>query len=205
MLVTGSLKQQNYQLFKRKSLFQRFHSKHRLKHQFFPGEKFHRHSRRSSLLNNFYRTYQALHRTVLFLVNVFVFFDQLVRKVSQLIEQICQIIRVVHGWICLIHSVISALHLITSRIMLFSSAAHRIFHLLSILLEPFSNRTIEKFGRAFSHFLFDFYSSNGACYSLKARTHHIVKRVRARWRKSPTFLNEDSDEIFYDALDYEYQ
>lgn len=174
-----------------------------MKEHLYSGEKFPQRSRRSSLLKNVYRTYQALHSAVFFVVQLFIFLEQSTRRISHFISQICQIIRVVHGWIRLIHAVISALHLITSRLMLISAALHRIFHLLSVLLEPFSNRSIEKFGHAFSHCLFDYYSSNGACYTLKARTHHIVRRVRARWRKTPTLVTDEANDIFYDALDEE--
>jgi hypothetical protein len=88
--------------------------------------------------------------------------------------------------------------------MLLSSSVYRIFHLLSILFEPLSNRTFEKGVRSFSHFVFYYYSSNGACYTLQARTRHIVGRVKARWKKNENYIDDDS-EIYYDAFDEEYQ
>jgi hypothetical protein len=90
--------------------------------------------------------------------------------------------------------------------MLLSAHIHRVSQLLSIVFQPLSNRTFEKSVRSFSHILFYYYSSNGACYTLQARTRHIAGRMKARWtRKHQCLCNDDDDEIYYDALEEEQE
>ncbi|CAF2870303.1 unnamed protein product [Rotaria sp. Silwood2] len=98
--------------------------------------------------------------------------------------------------------------------MILSYCIHQICHSLTILFQPLSNRTFEKAVRSFSHFVFYYYSSNGACYTLQARTRHIVDRVRAPWKKKRNYVNDDDEEeeddddddandIYYDAYSEE--
>jgi hypothetical protein len=103
----------------------------------------------------------------------------------------------------MLRSIFSAVHLIVARLMILTFKIYQIFYLLSILFEPFSNRTFEKAVRSFSHFLYEYYSSNGACYTLKARVHHVINRIRERWKEDRIIVNDD--DIFYDALNEEYQ
>lgn len=179
-----------------------FTRKHRWKTNAYLDTPYYRRSRTSSLLKNLSKTYRTLQDGVLVIFRLFIFIDQITRAVFNFVNNLNRIVCAVYGWIQMLRSVCSALHLIASRLMILSSAVYRIFHLLAILLEPLSNRSMEKAGRAFSHWLFDYYSSNGACYTLKARTHHIVRRVRARWRKNPNSI--DDDDVYYDALDEEH-
>ena len=161
-----------------------------------------RHSSRS-FTHRFYRIYRSLSMTVTLFLRFFLLINQIIRTLWIFMEKILRILHLVHGWIEMLRSIFSALHLLVARLMNLSFKIHRIFYLLSILFEPFSDRTFEKAVRSFSHFLYDYYSSNGACYTLKARTHHILTRVRARWRNTSPMI--DDDEIFYDALNEEYQ
>ena len=131
----------------------------------------------------------------------FLLINRIIRALWIFMEKILRIIHLVHGWIEMVHSIFSALHLLLARLMNLSFKIYRIFYLLSILFEPLADGSFEKAVRSFSHFLYDYYSSNGACYTLKARTRHILMRVRARWRRRPTVTDEN--EIFYDALDGE--
>jgi len=94
--------------------------------------------------------------------------------------------------------------------MLFSSHIYRICKLLAILFEPLRNRSFEQSVRSFSSFVFYYYSSNGACYTLKARTKTIAHCVRARWRREHSWKISEIDddetiEIFYDASSEEEQ
>lgn len=98
----------------------------------------------------------------------------------------------------MLRSIFSALHLIIARLMILIFKIHQIIYLLSILFEPFSNRTFEKSVRTFSHFLYEYYSSNGACYTLKARVHHVINRIRTRWKIKKLIITDD--DIYYDAL-----
>ena len=101
----------------------------------------------------------------------------------------------------MIHAILSFLHLIVNRLMLISSHIHRLCRVISILFQPLYNGTFERTIRSFSHFLFHYYSSNGACYTLQDRTRHIARKVKARWVESHRFIHVDDEEIFYDALD----
>lgn len=103
----------------------------------------------------------------------------------------------------MLRSILSAIHLLMARLMILIFKIYQIFYLLSILFEPFSNRTFEKTVRSFSHLLYRYYSSNGACYTLKARVSHLVHTIRQRWQIHRQILIDD--EIFYDALNEEYQ
>jgi hypothetical protein len=104
----------------------------------------------------------------------------------------------------MLRSIFSAVHLIIARLMILTFKIYQIVYLLSNLFEPFSNRTFEKAVRSFSHFLYEYYSSNGACYTLKARTHHFINRIRTRWKKEDNIILHD-DDLYYDALNEEYQ
>lgn len=159
-----------------------------------------RHSSRS-FTHRFYRIYRSLSMTVTLFLRFFLLINQIIRTLWIFMEKILRIIHLVHGWIAMLRSIFSALHLLVARLMNLSFKIYRIFYLLSILFEPFSDRTFEKAVRSFSRFLYDYYSSNGACYTLKARTHHILTRVRARWKNTSSMI--DDDEIFYDALNDE--
>lgn len=101
----------------------------------------------------------------------------------------------------MLRSIVSALHLLMARLMILTFKIYQIFYLLSILFEPFSNRTFEKSVRSFSHILYRYYSSNGACYTLKARVSHLVHMIRQRWHNHRKILIDE--EIFYDALNDE--
>jgi hypothetical protein len=167
---------------------------------YFPDEQFVKKSRTKRFVKNLHQTYQSLCVTITLLFRLFIFIDNLIREIYIFVEKIIQIIRVLHGWILMIRAILSAVHLIASRIMLFSSHVHRIFYLLSLLFEPLWNRTFEKGVSSFSHFVFYYYSSNGACYTLQARTRHIVGRVRARWKRKHNCVTDDDDDIYYDAF-----
>jgi hypothetical protein len=162
------------------------------------GKKFHT----KSLFTNIHRTYRSLCLSITFIVRLFILIDQITRRFFIFIEKIIRIIRIVHGWIQMLQSIFTALHLIISRLMILTFKIYRIFYLLSILFEPFSNRTFEKAVRSFSHFLYEYYSSNGACYTLKARTYHFLSKVRAKWNKNQLMITDD--DIYYDALNEEY-
>lgn len=106
----------------------------------------------------------------------------------------------------MLKSIISALHLLITNLMILIFKIHQILTLLTILFEPFSKRTFEKAVRSFSHFLYDYYSSNGACYTLKARVYHIINQIRTKWKLHQIIINHDDDnEIYYDASNEEYQ
>ena len=98
----------------------------------------------------------------------------------------------------MIRSIFSALHLALARFMNLISKIYQIFYLLSILFEPLTNRSIEKAVRTFSHCLYKYYSSNGACYTLRARVYHVINIVRSKTRTKRSITNDD--EVFYDAL-----
>ena len=129
------------------------------------------------------------------------FIDESIRNIYTFIDNLLRIIAVVCGWIRMLRAICSALYLITSRLMILASYFYRIFSLLSMLLEPVSHRTMERGVRAVTRGLFDFYSSGGACYTLQARTRHVLGQVRARWRQNRCV--DDSDDIYYDAFDDE--
>ena len=156
-----------------------------------------------TLIKNVQQTYQSLCFTVALILRLFILINQIRRKLSIFIQTIVHIIRVVHGWIEMLRSIYAAVHLLLTSLRILVVKIYRIFYLLSVLLEPFSNRSFEKAVRSFSRFLYDYYSSNGACYTLKARTHHIISRVRARWKRSSQL--PDDDDVYYDALNKEYQ
>jgi hypothetical protein len=179
-------------------------SQHRLK-TYFPDEQLKRKSRTKRIVKNLRQKYRSLCVTVTLVFRLFIYIDTVIKEILRFIEKIIQIIVVIYGWIQMIRAILSGIHLIISRIMIFTSCVHRIFSLLSILFEPLSNRTFEKGARSFSHFVFYYYSSNGACYTLQARTRHIVGRVRARWKRKGNCIYEDvDDEIYYDAFSEEY-
>jgi hypothetical protein len=174
-------------------------SKHSWKTGNYSNETHRRQTHGTLSFRNIYRVYRACHDSVQFIFNLITFVDRLTTRIFIVIEQCNQIIAVVHGWLLLIRSICSGFYLIASRLMILSATFYQIFHLLAILLEPVANRSIENVGRTFSRFLFDYYSSNGACYTLRARTSHIVNRVRTRWRQ-----HQQSLDIYYDALDYQH-
>lgn len=164
-----------------------------------------RKSHRRQFLGNIQRISQSICLFARFIFQLFVWFDQFTRRIFLFVEQICQIIRVVHGWIQLIRAILSFLHLITNRLMLISAHIHRLCRVITILLQPLYNGTFERGVRSFSHSLFYYYSSNGACYTLQDRTRQIARKVKAQWTKNYRHIQEDDDddeeEIFYDALD----
>ena len=155
-------------------------------------------------MKNLYQTYQSICVFATFIFRLFIFIDKLTRDIFTFVQQIVQIIRVVYGWIQMIRAICTSLHLIVSRLMILSAYIHRISQLLSFVFQPLSNRTFEKSVRSFSSVLFYYYSSNGACYTLQARTRHIARKVKARWTKKHQYLCDDNDsEIYYDALEEE--
>lgn len=159
--------------------------------------------------HNLYQSYRSICLLIALFFRIFIFIDQFIRELYAFIERIIQIIRVIYGWIQMIRAIFSAIHLIVSRTMMLSHRIYHIFYLLSILFQPFSNRKFEKAVRSFSNFVCYYYSSNGACYTLKARTSHIVRSVRARWRSKRYFINNDQDgdddnDIYYDAFSEEF-
>jgi hypothetical protein len=141
-------------------------------------KKFKKKSRTRHFFKNLHQTYRSLCFTVILIIRLFDFIDKITRKIYIYIEKFLRIIKVIHGWIQMIRA---------------------ICYLLSNLFEPLSNRTFEKFVRSFSHFIFYYYSSNGGCYTLQARTRHIVKRVRERWKRKCNEINDD-DDVYYDAF-----
>jgi hypothetical protein len=178
-------------------------SKHRLKSDLWSGERREKKLYSRSLFNSIHRTYRSLCLSVTFLVRLFILIDRITRQILTFIEKLIRIIRIVHGWIQMLRSIFSAIHLIIARLMILTFKIYQIVYLLTILFEPFSNRTFEKVVRSFSHFLYEYYSSDGACYTLKARVHHFVNRIRARWQNNGRFVYDG--EIYYDALNEEYQ
>jgi len=171
-------------------------------HLYISEKKFKRKSRTRHLIKNIHRSYHSLCLTVTIIFRLFIFIDKITKEIFTFIEKIIQIIKVIYGWIQMIRAIFSFIHLIISRMMLLVYHIHRIFYLLSILFEPLSNRTFEKAVRTFSNFIFYYYSSNGACYTLQARTRHIVTSVRARWKRKNNCINNDHDDIdiYYDAF-----
>ncbi|CAF0807716.1 unnamed protein product [Rotaria sordida] len=195
MPVSKSKKQHHYKSFHHNSLLVLFKSKFHSRRRLYSSEgKFRKVSRTRLVIKNFYQTYRSISLLVLFIFRLFIFIDKITRELFIFIDKLIQIIRVVDGWIQMIRSLCSAAHLIVSRVMILSHCIHRICHLLTILFQPFSNRTFEKAVRSFSHFLFYYYSSNGACYTLQARTRHIVSRVRARWKNRRNYINDNEDD-----------
>ncbi len=168
---------------------------------------FERKSRRRNFLKNLHRTYQSFRLIVTFIFRLFIFIDKITKEIFTFVEQIIQIIRVVHGWIQMIRAICTSLHLLINRLMLLSAHIHRLSQLLSVVFQPLSNRTFEKSVRAFSHVFFYYYSSNGACYTLQARTRHIAGRVKARWTRKHQYLydHDDDNEIYYDAFEEEQE
>jgi hypothetical protein len=176
--------------------------KHRLKSEFWLNENENK-IRSRSFFTNLHRTYRSLCLSITFIVRLFILIDRIVRKIFAFIETLIRIARLVHGWIQMLRSIFSAVHLIIARLMILTFKIYRIFYLLSNLFEPFSNRTFEKAVRSFSHFLYAYYSSNGACYTLKARTRNVISIIRARWKKNQIVVHDD--DVYYDALNEEYQ
>ncbi|CAF2466412.1 unnamed protein product [Rotaria sp. Silwood2] len=204
MISFKSKKKYHHKIYQRPSLFVRYKYKHRLKSHFEFNERREKKFHSRSFFNNLYRTYHGLCVSVTYIVRFFIFIDRIIRKFVIFIEKLIRIIRIVHGWIKMIKSIFSAIYLIMSRLMMFIFKIYQIFYLLSILFEPFWNRTFEKAVRSFSHFIYEYYSSNGACYTLKARTNHVIGKIRAKWKKNSITINDD-DDIYYDALNEEYQ
>jgi hypothetical protein len=179
-------------------------SKHRLKADFWSNERHEKRIYSRTFFNNIHRTYRSICLSITFIVRLFILIDRVTRKIFTFIEKLIRIIRIVHGWIQMLRSIFSALHLIMARLMILTFKIYQIFYLLSILFEPFSNRTFEKAVRSFSHFLYKYYSSNGACYTLKARVHHFIDMIRTKWQRTKIIVYDD-DDVFYDALNEEYQ
>lgn len=150
--------------------------------------------------SKFNRTYRRLCSTVLCFIRLFLFVKRLMNRLTNFLEKISRIIFLVHGWIEMVRSIFVGLHLLLTCLMNLIFKSYQIFELVTNLFEPFSNRTLEKAARSFSILFYDFYSSNGACYSLKARTRHFFKRFRARWKLNSMKIYRSEDEIFYDAL-----
>ncbi|CAF1129364.1 unnamed protein product [Adineta steineri] len=203
MTLFKTKKQYRYKPFQRSSLLARFKSKYRLKSEYWPLEKPQPKFRSRSLFSNLHRTYRSLCLSVTFIVRLFIIIDRITRKILRFIETLIRIIHTVHGWIQMLRSIFSAIHLIIARLMNLTFKIYQIFYLLSILFEPFTNRTFEKTVSSFSNFFYKYYSSNGGCYTLKARTYHIINGIRMRWKK-PNMITCDED-IYYDALNEEYQ
>ena len=167
---------------------------------FFRGKS----KRKHRFQSRFFTKLDQLKQSISIIIRIFIFLDRLIRNIFDLIEQLYRIIYVINGWIRLIRSICSALHLISSRLMFLSFTFYRIFHSMTILFRPLINRSIDRAATQFSRCLFDYYSSNGACYTLKARTHHIFCRFRERWKKKSQSNQVSFEiEIFYDALDDE--
>ena len=178
-------------------------SKHRLKSEFWSDESSEKKFRSRSFFTNLQRTYRSLCLSIAFIVRLFILIDHIAGKIFTFIEKLIRIFRIVNGWIQMLRSIFSAVHLIIARLMMLTFKIYQIFYLLSKLFEPFSNRTFEKAVRSFSHFLYEYYSSNGACYTLKARTRHVIGIIRARWKLNQIIVHDD--DIYYDALNEEYQ
>ena len=127
-----------------------------------------------------------------FTARLLILIDNVTRRVFTFIENFTRIIRIVCRCMQMLRSILSAIHLLVARLMILIFKVYQIFNLLSILLEPLSNRIFEKIALTFMHSIYEYYSSNGACYSLKVRVKHFVKRIRANWKKD--------DDIYYDAI-----
>ena len=146
---------------------------------------------------------QVLHFLFLTLTitfRLFIFIDNVIRACFTFIEKSIQIIKLIHGWIQMLRSILSAIHIIIGSITLLLYYSHQICRLLSILFQPLSNRSFERCIRFFSNFLFYYCSSDGACYTLQARTRQFVGRVRARWKKTHGHSNDDNDDDIYYAV-----
>ncbi|CAF0858581.1 unnamed protein product [Adineta ricciae] len=205
MIFSKTKRRQQHNLFHRTSLLVRFSSKHRLKANAYSYEEpLKRKSRAHHLVKNISRTYNSLCLAAAFIFRLFAQIDRFTREIFLFIEKLIQIIRVIHGWIQMLRSILSAIHLIVSRLMILISSIHRLFQLLTLLFQPFSNGQFANVVRSFSCFLFHYYSSNGACYTLHARTRHIVRAVRQRWRRKCADV-DNGEEIFYDAISDEYE
>ncbi|UJR25924.1 hypothetical protein I4U23_007272 [Adineta vaga] len=205
MIFSKTKKQHQHNLFHRKSLLSRFSSKHHSKNNAFLFDKpLKRKSRRRHFIKSLYQAYNSLCLTATFIFQLFTYIDRMTRSIFLFIEKLVQIIRVIHGWIQMLKSILIAIHLITNRLMILSACIHRIFQLLAILFQPFSNGTFKNAVRSFSDFTSYYYSSNGACYTLHARTRHIVRRVRQRWKRK-CIDDSDEEEIYYDALTDEFE
>lgn len=164
-----------------------------------------RKSRTQHLVKSISRTYNSLCLTATFIFRLFAQIDRITREIFLFIEKLIQIIRVIYGWIQMLRAILSAIHLIVSRLMILISSIHRLFQLLALLFEPFSNGEFENAVRSFSHFLLRYYSSNGACHTLHARTRHIVRVIRQRWRRKCANVDNAEEDIFYDAISDEYE
>ncbi|CAF1579241.1 unnamed protein product [Rotaria magnacalcarata] len=207
MALEKSKKKHQHKLFHRKSLLGHPKPKRHLRHHLHALEaRIHKriiHIR--YYVHNLYQSYRSLCLLIAYIFRIFILIDQVLRELFAFIEKIIQVIRVIYGWIQMVRAILSAIHLIISRIMLLSSCIHRICYLLSILLQPFSNGKFEKVVRSFSYFISYYYSSNGACYTLQARTRQIVGRVRERWgiKRHYNMNDDDDDNMFYDASNEE--
>ncbi|CAF2091781.1 unnamed protein product [Rotaria magnacalcarata] len=201
MNLLKSSKKYQHKLFQRQSLFFRFKSKRRLKSDFGFHEIRTKQTHLRSFFNKVHRAYRSICVSVTLIVRLFIFIDRSIQKLIIFIEKIIRIIQVVHGWIQMVRSIFSAIHLIVSRLMILIFKIYQIIHLLSILFEPFSNGTFQNIVRSFSHFIYDYYSSNGACYTLKARTNNFIGTVRAKWKRNS--IATIDDDLYYDALNEE--
>lgn len=154
--------------------------------------------KRFSTRRKFAQTSRSIFAAICFCFHLYFFLLRLSRTCSILFDRLARISRLISQWTKIIRSILSALHLFIATSMVFIAKLYQIFDLLTILLKPFAHRRLDKAVRAFSHGFHDYYSSNGACYTLKERTNHIFRRVRARWKKHSSASSQD-DEIFYDA------
>lgn len=169
-------------------------------------EKLKKRSRTRHLIKNLHQTYRSFCLTATLIVRLFVFIDKISKNILIFIEKLIQILKVIDGWIQMLRAIFTAIHLVVHRLMVLIFYIHRIFQLLIILFEPLSNRSFEKSIQDFSNFLSYYYSSNGACYTLQARTRHIIRSVRTRWKRKCDCINQfDDDDIYYDALGEENQ
>ena len=160
--------------------------------------------RRCSTRRKFAQTSRSIFAAICFCFHLYFFLLRLSRTCSILFDRLVRISRLISQWTKIIRSIFSALHLFIATSMVFIAKLYQIFDLLTILLEPLAHRRLDKAVRAFSHGFHDYYSSNGACYTLKERTNQIFRRVRARWKKRsfPSSQDDDDDDLFYDANEF---
>lgn len=149
----------------------------------------------------FSRIFRSISSTICFAFRFYFFLIRFTQICTQIFERIDRISRRIGQWIKLIRSIFVAVELFISTLMIFFEKFYQISVLLTILSESLANRSFDKILRTFTNGFADFYSSNGACYTLKDRTNQIIRRVRARWKRSSTF--DHDDEIFYDTYDNE--
>jgi hypothetical protein len=152
------------------------------------------------------RIYRSLSLTFIVFLRLFIIVNRFIRTLTILLNKIHHVFALAHGWFIMLRTLISSIYLFVACAMNFIFKIYHIFYLLSILFEPLSKRTFDKAVRSFSHFIYEYYSSNGACYTLKARTRHIIRRVRARWKRTSTISIEtvhNEYDVYYDAYNDE--